>query len=110
LYINAQQTCEGIVKIYFMPDVSEIPETYVFTKLTLDIMGLKITTLSQEPVNHLSLWNWKSFIKLVKILCMTMEHSVKDIAHGGFYNYFSLGILSLCTESWNGTRCMRISP
>jgi len=24
LYINAQQTCEGIVKIYFMPDVSEI--------------------------------------------------------------------------------------
>jgi len=36
-----------------MPDVSEIPETlYVSTKLTLDVMGLKITTLSQEPVNH----------------------------------------------------------
>ena len=27
LYINAQQTCESIVKIYFMPGVSEIPES-----------------------------------------------------------------------------------
>jgi len=32
------------VKIYFMPDVS--------TKLTLGVMGLKITTLSQGPVDH----------------------------------------------------------
>jgi len=30
LYINAQQTCYGIVDIYFVPDVSEIPETYMF--------------------------------------------------------------------------------
>jgi len=35
-----------------VPGVSEIPETYVSTKLILDVMGLKITTLSQEPVNH----------------------------------------------------------
>jgi len=49
LNINAQQTCEDIVEIYFMP---EIPETYVSTKLTLDVKGLKITTLSKEPVNH----------------------------------------------------------
>jgi len=35
-----------------VPDISEIPETYVSTKLTLGVMGLKITTLSQEPVNH----------------------------------------------------------
>jgi len=27
LYINEQQTCEGFVEIYFMPDVSEMPET-----------------------------------------------------------------------------------
>ena len=27
MYINAQQTREGIVEIYFMPDVSENPET-----------------------------------------------------------------------------------
>jgi len=48
LYINAQQTSEGIVEIYFMPNVSEIPEAYnsVSTNLTLDAMGLKITTLS----------------------------------------------------------------
>jgi len=25
-----QQTCDGIVEIYVMPDVSEIPETYMF--------------------------------------------------------------------------------
>jgi len=39
-------------------DVSEIPETYnyVSTKLTLDVMGLKITTLSQEPVNQSPLY------------------------------------------------------
>jgi len=30
VYINAQQTCEGIVEIFFMPDVSEIPETNMF--------------------------------------------------------------------------------
>jgi len=30
LYINAHQTCKGIVKIYFMFDVSEIQETYTF--------------------------------------------------------------------------------
>jgi len=29
LYKNAQQTCEGKVEIYFMDDVSEIPETYM---------------------------------------------------------------------------------
>jgi len=29
LYINAQQTFEGIVEIYFVPDVSEIPGTYI---------------------------------------------------------------------------------
>jgi len=72
LYINAQQTCGGIVDLYFMPDVSEIPETYIMiyvsTKLTLDVMGLKITTLFQEPVNHSHLLNWKSFIKLVKVV------------------------------------------
>jgi len=64
LYINAQQTCEGIVEIYFMPDVSEIPVTNVPTKLTLDIMGLKITTLSQEPVNHSPLLNKKIIYKI----------------------------------------------
>jgi len=29
MYRNAQQTCEGIVEICFMTDVSEIPETYM---------------------------------------------------------------------------------
>ena len=44
LYLHAHQTYQGIVKIYFIPDVSEIPETYnVSTKLTFDVMGLKIT-------------------------------------------------------------------
>jgi len=58
LSLNAQQTYEGIVEIYFMPDVFEIPETYyVSTKLTWEVMGLKITTLSQEPVNHSPLLN-----------------------------------------------------
>jgi len=61
LYINAQQTCAGIVEIYVMSDVSEIPETYrpmfFYTKLTLDVMGLKLTTFSQEPVNHSLLLN-----------------------------------------------------
>ena len=50
MYINAQQICDGIVEIYFKPDISEIPETYIFyyisTKLTLDVLGLKIATLS----------------------------------------------------------------
>ena len=72
MYINAQQTREGIVKTYFMPDVSEIPETcrpmFFYTKLTLYVMGLKITTFSQEPVNHSLLLNWKSFINLVKVV------------------------------------------
>jgi len=31
LYINAQQTDVGIVKVYVMPDVSEIPETNMFS-------------------------------------------------------------------------------
>jgi len=30
LYLHAHQTYQGIVKIYFIPDVSEIPETYMF--------------------------------------------------------------------------------
>jgi len=30
-------------------------------------MGLKITTLSQEPVINSPLLNWKSIIKLVKL-------------------------------------------
>ena len=30
MYINAQQTCEGIVKICFMSDVSEISKTLIF--------------------------------------------------------------------------------
>jgi len=30
LYINAQHTCECFVEIYFMPELSEIPETYMF--------------------------------------------------------------------------------
>ena len=34
----------------------------------------------------------------------------KDITHGGFFMYINLGILSLSTEPWNGTRSMRISP
>ena len=38
-------------------------------------MGLKITTLSKEPVNHSPLYNRKSFINLVKQV--TMTHSVK---------------------------------
>jgi len=61
LYINAQQTCAGVVEIYVMSDVSEIPETcrpmFFYTKLTLDVMGLKITTFSQEPVNHSPILN-----------------------------------------------------
>jgi len=40
-----------------MPGVSEMPEIYVFTKFTVDVMGMKITTLSQEPVNHSPLIN-----------------------------------------------------
>ena len=68
MYLNAHQTCEGNVEIYFMTDVSEIPESFVSTKFTLDVMGLKITTLSQEPVNHSQLLNWKSFIKVVKVV------------------------------------------
>jgi len=35
---------------------------------------------------------------------------VKDITYWGFYIYINLGILSLCTELWNGTRSMRILP
>jgi len=42
-------------------------EKNVATKLTLGVTGLKITTLSQEPVIHSPLLNWKSFIKLVKL-------------------------------------------
>jgi len=41
---------------------------YVSTKLTLGVIGLKITTLSHEPVNHSPLLNWKLFIKLVKVV------------------------------------------
>jgi len=28
--VNAQQTCEGNVEIYYMSDVFEIPETYMY--------------------------------------------------------------------------------
>jgi len=31
-------------------------------------MGLKKTSLSQEPVKHSQLLNWKSCIKLVKVV------------------------------------------
>ena len=41
---------------------------YVSTKLTMDEMGLKKTSLSQEPAEHSLLLNWKSFIKLVKVV------------------------------------------
>jgi len=51
-----------------MPDVSEIPETYnyVSTKLTLGVMGLKRTTLSQEPVNHVPLLNKKKILYKIR--------------------------------------------
>ena len=35
--------------------------------------------------------------------------ALKGITHGGFYIYINLGILSLCTEPWHDTRCMRIA-
>ena len=47
LYINAQQTCKGNVEKYFMPGrcFGNSRNMYDSTKLTLDVMGLKITTL-----------------------------------------------------------------
>jgi len=36
-------------------------------------MGLKITTLSQEPVNNSPLLNLKSFIKLVRVVIYDYE-------------------------------------
>ena len=61
MFINAQQTCEGIDKIYFMPDVSEIPETYIcFHKISI---GCNVTDNNNSP-----LLNWKSSIKLVKVV------------------------------------------
>ena len=41
---------------------------YVSTKLTLGVIGMKITTLSQEPVNHKLIVKYKSFLKLLKIV------------------------------------------
>jgi len=35
--------------------------------------------------------------------------TVNHISHGGFFIYIKLGILSLCTESWHGTRSISIS-
>ena len=37
-------------------------------KLTLGVMGLKITTLSQKPVNHKSIVKFKSFIILPTVV------------------------------------------
>jgi len=34
---------------------------------------------------------------------------IKSITHGGFFIYIKLGILSLCTEPWHGTRSICIS-
>ena len=33
----------------------------------------------------------------------------QGITHGGFFIYIKLGILSLCTEPWHGTRSISIS-
>jgi len=41
---------------------------HVSTKLTLVVMGLKITTLSQEPVNHVPIVKWKIIWNLVKVV------------------------------------------
>jgi len=35
--------------------------------------------------------------------------NLKGITHGGFFIYIKLGILSLCTEPWHGTRSISIS-
>ena len=35
---------------------------------TLGVRGLKITTRSQEPVNHIPIVKYKSFIKLLKVV------------------------------------------
>ena len=52
-----------------MPDVSQNSRKInVSTKLTLDVMGLKIIALSQEPVNHIPIVKFKSFIKLLKVV------------------------------------------
>jgi len=64
---------------------------YVSTKLTLDVMGLNITTLSQEPVNHSQLLNWKSFIKLVKVVIhdygtFSKIKLFKQVSIGVFFN------------------------
>jgi len=66
LYINAQQTHEGNVEIYFMPDVSEIPEPLWFHKINIGCNGTENNhTFSRacEP-----LLNWKFFIKLLIVV------------------------------------------
>jgi len=47
-------------------------------------MGLKITTLSQEPVNHISIVQFKSFIILPKVVVPNKGalSLIKLFAHG----------------------------
>ena len=53
IYMHSRHA-ECIVEIYFLclMFLKFQKHIYVSTKLTLGVMGLKITTLSQEPVNH----------------------------------------------------------
>jgi len=59
----------------------------------------KIKYISHLPISFLT-------CRLVK----KNQELFNNITHGGFYICINLGILSLCTELWNGTRSMRISP
>jgi len=72
LWINAQQTCEGIVEMNFMQDVSEIPETWLcFHKINIGCNGTENNhtfSWAYEPLTIKKLLNWKSFIILVKVV------------------------------------------
>ena len=57
LFINAQHTCEGIVEIYLCLMFLKFQKHKCFPKITIGCKGTKITTHSQEPMNHLPLLN-----------------------------------------------------
>jgi len=78
----------------------------------------------QTSFTFMCLWycNWKITFLLNIILKVSISHQdcwatywcfnfyvVKGITHWGFFIYIKLGILSLCTEPWHGTRSMSIS-
>ena len=90
------------------------PSTSVTTSATTNTAALKNMSKPEymyARTHVLRIFQRVSVLKKKDGANIYLSHIVLCIkTHGEFYIYINFGILSSCTEPWNGTRSMRISP